>query len=205
MVRDHHDIFTIFRFFGADSLKEHLAAQLQNQGGAADQFKSAFIKTHNSLAPNPRSAESLSKQNAGFRIANILKPKYACLTCSESFLNSGRKAHTEKSGHQFCKFVSFMAGRPRSNFPVMESRSRTLFCQGCGDFVYDHGLERLRSSTSESALKRLIPPHLLQKNKQADLYSCQKTSIQRKLARRRVHSEQCQQTSVCKARRSWIV
>ncbi|KAG2418063.1 hypothetical protein HFD88_001163 [Aspergillus terreus] len=116
---------------------EHLAAQLQNQGGAADQFKSAFIKTHNSLAPNPRSAESLSKQNAGFRIANILKPKYACLTCSESFLNSGRKAHTEKSGHQF----------------FMESRSRTLFCQGCGDFVYDHGLERLRSSTSESALK----------------------------------------------------
>lgn len=117
MVRDHHDIFTIFRFFGADSLKEHLAAQLQNQGGAADQFKSAFIKTHNSLAPNPRSAESLSKQNAGFRIANILKPKYACLTCSESFLSSGRKAHTEKSGHQFCKFVSLIAGQPRSNLP----------------------------------------------------------------------------------------
>jgi ubiquitin carboxyl-terminal hydrolase 22/27/51 len=37
----------------------------------------------------------------------------------------------------------------------MESRCRTLFCQGCGDFVYDYGLERLRSSTPESTLKRL--------------------------------------------------
>ncbi|KNG83968.1 ubiquitin carboxyl-terminal hydrolase [Aspergillus nomiae NRRL 13137] len=115
---------------------EHLTAQLSQDGGAGDQFRASFIKTHNALAPRSKSGESATTQK-GLRTTSFLKPKYMCLTCSDPFINGDRKAHTEKTGHQF----------------YMESRSRTLFCQGCGDFVYDYGLERLRSSTAESTLK----------------------------------------------------
>ncbi|KAF7591377.1 hypothetical protein BBP40_001603 [Aspergillus hancockii] len=110
---------------------EHLATQLSQDGGVGDQFKTSFIKTHKALSARPRSGD--------LRTTSFLKPKYICLTCSESFMNGDRKSHTEKTGHQF----------------YMESRSRTMFCQGCGDLVYDYGLERLRSSTPESTLKRL--------------------------------------------------
>ncbi|OGM50094.1 ubiquitin carboxyl-terminal hydrolase [Aspergillus bombycis] len=115
---------------------EHLTAQLSQDGGAGDQFRASFIKTHNALAPRSRSGESATTQK-GLRATTFLKPKYMCLTCSDVFVNGDRKAHTDKTGHQF----------------YMESRSRTLFCQGCGDFVYDYGLERLRSSKAESTLK----------------------------------------------------
>ncbi|KAB8079422.1 ubiquitin carboxyl-terminal hydrolase [Aspergillus leporis] len=117
---------------------EHLATQLSQDGGAGDQFKTSFIKTHNSLSNRARSGDLPTTQN-GLRTISFLKPRYMCLTCSDAFVNGDREAHTEKTGHQF----------------YMESRCRTLFCQGCGDFVYDYGLERLRSSTPESTLKRL--------------------------------------------------
>lgn len=114
---------------------EHLAVQLSQDGSASDQFKAYFIKSHNSLAPR-KSGDLPATQNS-LRTTSFLKPKYMCLNCSGSFTIGDRKAHTEKTGHQF----------------YMESRCRTLFCQGCRDFVYDYGLERLRSSTPESTLK----------------------------------------------------
>ncbi|KAE8150426.1 ubiquitin carboxyl-terminal hydrolase [Aspergillus avenaceus] len=113
---------------------EHIATQITQEGGAGDQFKTSFIKTHNALAPHTKGA--LTAQN-GVHTTGFLKPKYMCLGCSEVFTNGDRKTHAEKTGHRF----------------YMESRSRTLFCQTCGDFVYDCGLERLRSSTPESTLE----------------------------------------------------
>ena len=44
----------------------------------------------------------------------------------------------------------------------MESRNRVLFCQLCSDFVYDHTLERLRSSTPKDAAKGLFQFLVLQ-------------------------------------------
>ncbi|EAL89111.2 ubiquitin C-terminal hydrolase Ubp8, putative [Aspergillus fumigatus A1163] len=115
---------------------EHLAAILTQSGNTAEQFKSSFLKTHNALAPRPLplfpkplTVDDLPKQKGGLRTASLLRPKYTCLTCSEVCAPADRPAHTKETGHQF----------------YMESRGRILFCQGCGDFVYDHDLERLRS------------------------------------------------------------
>ncbi|KAL3428836.1 hypothetical protein BDV09DRAFT_181414 [Aspergillus tetrazonus] len=107
---------------------EHLASQLMHDSAASNQFKSSFIKTHNALG-----RRDIFNSNP----SSYLKPKYTCLTCSEPCMNGDRKAHTENTGHQF----------------YMESRSRALFCQGCEDLVYDHGLERCRSATPESTLQ----------------------------------------------------
>ncbi|KAL6239112.1 hypothetical protein BDW75DRAFT_199647 [Aspergillus navahoensis] len=107
---------------------EHLASQLMHEGPASSQFKTSFIKTHNALG---------RRDVFHSHPSSVLKPKYTCLTCSEPCMNGDRKAHTERTGHQF----------------YMESRSRALFCQGCEDLVYDHGLERCRSATPESTLQ----------------------------------------------------
>ncbi|CEN59638.1 Putative Ubiquitin C-terminal hydrolase Ubp8 [Aspergillus calidoustus] len=108
---------------------EHLASVLMQDGVVNNQFKTSFIKTHNSLGRRDASSKTAS--------SGLLKPRYTCVTCSEPFMNGDRRIHTEKTGHQF----------------YMESRSRALFCQGCEDLVYDHGLERSRSSTPESSLE----------------------------------------------------
>ncbi|GAQ45247.1 hypothetical protein AtubIFM54640_011431 [Aspergillus tubingensis] len=115
---------------------EHLATLMGQDVSTAEQFKNAFIKAHNSLGHLQRSMDS-SKQNGRLKSKDFLKPKYTCLTCGETMPMGGRKAHTEKTSHQF----------------YMDSRARTVYCQACGDFVYDHGLERLRCSTTESALQ----------------------------------------------------
>ncbi|KAJ5156305.1 hypothetical protein N7492_009108 [Penicillium capsulatum] len=104
---------------------EHLAAVLKNDP-TAGQFKSGFRKHYESLAPYTK-PEAAAVQTTGLRTVASLKPKYHCLTCSEVCLNTERKAHTKKMGHVF----------------YMESRNRYVFCEGCVDFVYDHGLERL--------------------------------------------------------------
>ncbi|PYH46855.1 putative ubiquitin C-terminal hydrolase Ubp8 [Aspergillus saccharolyticus JOP 1030-1] len=116
---------------------EHLATQLGQDASTADQFKSSFIKAHNSLAVLPKPMDGLAKQNGRLKVNGFLKPKYICLTCSEMCLMGDRQAHTNKTGHSF----------------FMDSRARNLYCQGCGDFVFDHGLERLRCSAAESALQ----------------------------------------------------
>ncbi|OJJ40307.1 hypothetical protein ASPWEDRAFT_166387 [Aspergillus wentii DTO 134E9] len=115
---------------------EHLATILSQDENTAGQFKSSFIKTHHKLAPQTTPSSGTSQQKPGLHYSSLLKPKYTCLTCSEACVNGDRKTHTQKTGHRF----------------YMESRGRAVFCQGCGDFVYDHGLERLRSSAPDSML-----------------------------------------------------
>ncbi|KAH8435032.1 putative ubiquitin C-terminal hydrolase Ubp8 [Aspergillus melleus] len=116
---------------------EHLATQLAHAGSTANQFKNSFLKTHNALAPHPITAEMIGKNNTSSRAYSLLRPKYTCLTCSEACTPSSRNKHTEKTGHSF----------------FMESRNRALYCQSCEDLIYDHGLERLRSSSSENTIK----------------------------------------------------
>ncbi|THC91464.1 hypothetical protein EYZ11_009072 [Aspergillus tanneri] len=80
---------------------EHLATQLTPAGTTADQFKSAFIKTHNALSPRPKPTELPSKQSASVRASALLRPKYTCLTCAEMCTDVGRKAHAQQTGHSF--------------------------------------------------------------------------------------------------------
>ncbi|KAM0120796.1 hypothetical protein ACP6JC_002600 [Aspergillus fumigatus] len=100
---------------------EHLAAILTQSGNTAEQFKSSFLKTHNALAPRP-----LPLFPKPLTVDDLPKQKGGLRTAS---LLRPKPAHTKETGHQF----------------YMESRGRILFCQDCGDFVYDHDLERLRS------------------------------------------------------------
>ncbi|GAA87954.1 ubiquitin C-terminal hydrolase Ubp8 [Aspergillus luchuensis IFO 4308] len=79
---------------------EHLATQMGQDVSTAEQFKNAFIKAHNSLGHLQRSIDS-SKQNGRLKSKDFLKPKYTCLTCGEAMPMGGRKAHTEKTSHQF--------------------------------------------------------------------------------------------------------
>ncbi|KKK13802.1 hypothetical protein P175DRAFT_0511588 [Aspergillus ochraceoroseus IBT 24754] len=111
---------------------EHLASKLTNDGPASDQFKKSFLNANNALGRT-----NLDGSSTKIISSRFLKPKYTCVACSEVFMNGDRKAHADKTGHQF----------------YMESRSRALFCQSCEDFVYDHGLERFRSSTPEVTLQ----------------------------------------------------
>ncbi|OJJ49168.1 hypothetical protein ASPZODRAFT_1411344 [Penicilliopsis zonata CBS 506.65] len=106
---------------------EHLAAVLKGDETTAGQFKDRFMKIHKSLEPQLKNVTASAPKTAF-----VLKPKYTCLACSEPCVNGDRKIHTEKTGHQF----------------YIEGRTRSIFCQMCGDFVYDYGLERLRSPTA---------------------------------------------------------
>ncbi|EAW06899.1 putative ubiquitin C-terminal hydrolase Ubp8 [Aspergillus clavatus NRRL 1] len=118
---------------------EHLASILAQDGNTANQFKSSFIKTHKALAPQRIATEDLAKQKGGLRPASLLRPKYTCLTCSEACVPAKRETHTGETGHQF----------------YMESRGRALFCQSCRDLVYDHDLERLRSSSQNGTVQEI--------------------------------------------------
>jgi hypothetical protein len=88
-------------------LLEHLAAVLRDQQ-TAGQFKSGFRKRYDSLAPYTK-PEAVAVQASGLRTVATLKPKYHCLSCSETCLNSERKAHTKKTGHVFCT-IPIVAG-----------------------------------------------------------------------------------------------
>ncbi|KAJ5482937.1 hypothetical protein N7539_006383 [Penicillium diatomitis] len=104
---------------------EHLAAIMQDQS-TAGLFKDGYRKQYAALAPYTK-PETAAVPTSGLRTVATLKPKYHCLSCFEGCLNTEREAHTKKTGHAF----------------FMESRNRYVFCETCGDFVYDHGLERL--------------------------------------------------------------
>lgn len=82
---------------------EHLAAVLTDQQ-TAGQFKNGFRKHFESLAPYTK-PDAVAVQITGLRTVASLKPKYHCLTCSETCLNTERKAHTKKTGHVFCMSV----------------------------------------------------------------------------------------------------
>lgn len=138
----------------ADLDQEHLAALMLNEK-AAGQFKGDFMKTHNLLTRSPKPVESLLLQSM-----DLLRPKYVCLTCSEPCVNGDRKTHTEKTGHQFCKYrytIIVKTCVPKLTLQSdMESRSRSLYCQACDDLVYDYGLERFRSPTLKYQGVKLI-------------------------------------------------
>ena len=87
----------------SDNELEHLAAVLKD-GQTAGQFKSGFRKQVVSLAPYTK-PEVVTAQTTGLRTVASLKPKYHCLTCSESCLHTERKSHTKQTGHLFCMFT----------------------------------------------------------------------------------------------------
>ncbi|KAJ5989867.1 hypothetical protein N7499_010396 [Penicillium canescens] len=111
---------------------EHLAAFLSKDEKTAVQFKNEFRKHDKMLAPYSKT-ETVAVPTTGLRTVESLKPKYHCLSCSEICLGTKRKAHTADTGHQF----------------YMESRSRYVFCESCKDFIYDHGLDRIRGPSGK--------------------------------------------------------
>ncbi|KAJ5544559.1 Peptidase C19 ubiquitin carboxyl-terminal hydrolase 2 [Penicillium sp. DV-2018c] len=106
---------------------EHLAVILTKDPKTAGQFKEQFRRLYRSLAPYSK-PETAALPTAGLRTVESLKPKYHCLSCPEICLSPTRAQHTADSGHAF----------------YMDSRSRYVFCEKCADFIYDHGLDRLR-------------------------------------------------------------
>ncbi|KAL2009773.1 hypothetical protein VTN00DRAFT_5580 [Thermoascus crustaceus] len=106
---------------------EHLAALLTKDDSTAGQFQDSFVKTHSALSSQKT---AFGNPTSWSRAPISLRPTYACLDCSEVFTNGDRMAHTQNTEHKF----------------YMESRTGSLFCQSCHDFVYDYGLERLRLS-----------------------------------------------------------
>ncbi|CAI7645658.1 unnamed protein product [Penicillium bialowiezense] len=114
---------------------EHLAAYLNKDEKIASQFKSAFRSKDRSLAPFSKT-DTVAVQTTGLRTVESLKPKSHCLSCPEICLDVERQAHTTETGHAF----------------YIESRTRFLHCQKCGDFIYDHGLERLRGPAGKSQI-----------------------------------------------------
>lgn len=86
----------------ADSRAEHLAATLTQGGQPADQLKDSFIQTNNELSPIGDPPGSSFPQKSRLESSALLRPKYICLSCSQSCVNSERSAHTQKTGHQFC-------------------------------------------------------------------------------------------------------
>lgn len=85
----------------ANLRKGHLATVMKG-GQAAGQFKDSFIKANRALAPLGDSPAALLPSKSRFQSPALLRPRYICLSCSESCLSNERRAHTEKTGHQFC-------------------------------------------------------------------------------------------------------
>lgn len=85
----------------ADLRKEHLATVMKG-GQTAGQFKESFIKANRALAPLGDSPAALLPPKSRFQSSALLRPRYICLSCSEPCFSNERRAHTEKTGHQFC-------------------------------------------------------------------------------------------------------
>lgn len=119
---------------------------------AAHQFKVAFRNKDKSLAPHSK-PETVAVQTTGLRTVESLKPKSHCLSCPEICLDSERQAHTTETDHAFCKLMTTSKGAALLTRTIdIESRTRFLHCQKCGDFIYDHGLERLRGPLGKSQI-----------------------------------------------------
>ncbi|OXV08546.1 hypothetical protein Egran_03693 [Elaphomyces granulatus] len=107
---------------------EHLATILTRDEDAAERFRNAFVTTQ---APHTSHTNANgSHYSSPSQISSQYKPIYLCLECSETCTNGDRKTHSQKTRHHF----------------YIESRTGSLFCQACHDFVYDYGLEHLRLS-----------------------------------------------------------
>lgn len=133
---------------------EHLAAVLGRNQETAAQFRASFMKTNHGLAPRGLLVGDSPNRKTP---AGLLQPKYTCLSCSGAFVNGDRNAHMEKTGHLFCMWTMLVTvAEERLTLVDMESRNRLLFCQRCCDFVYDHALERLRSSAPKDTAKGLL-------------------------------------------------
>lgn len=96
-------ISSVFVFsYQADPRAEHLAATLTQGGQPTDQLKNSFTQTNSALSPIGDPPGSSFPQKSRLQSSALLRPKYICLSCSQSCVNSERNAHTEKTGHQFC-------------------------------------------------------------------------------------------------------
>lgn len=95
------DGLSAFFLSHTDLRTEHLATVMKG-GQTAGQFKDSFIKAHRALAPMGDPPAALLPSKSRLQASALLRPRYICLSCSESCLNYERSPHTEKTGHQFC-------------------------------------------------------------------------------------------------------
>ncbi|QSS51099.1 ubiquitin carboxyl-terminal hydrolase [Histoplasma capsulatum var. duboisii H88] len=91
---------------------EHLRDVLEKDEKTASQFHHALLQAHQGAPPKPAEIKSL-------------KPFYPCLECSTDCTLVSRYTHFQNSGHKF----------------FTDSRTGTIFCLGCDDYVYDAELE----------------------------------------------------------------
>lgn len=84
-------------------------------------------------------------------ITASLTSNFLCLQCPIVMSHDDVARHGDKKSHRFCKFVAcrqcYYLGFPKTNFskPVVDSKTGSLFCHMCDDFVWDPTLEDLRN------------------------------------------------------------
>lgn len=57
------------------------------------------------MSKNNRKHDGANGITASISQRLSLKPMYICVDCSEKHINGDRQAHSEKTGHQFCKTI----------------------------------------------------------------------------------------------------
>jgi hypothetical protein len=85
------------------TILEHLRELLEKDQKTAGQFYRSFVHTHASLAPKPIASKIPARSKSIPLLSLSLKASYPCLDCSIVCAPEDRKAHSEKTGHKFCK------------------------------------------------------------------------------------------------------
>lgn len=84
-------------------------------------------------------------------ITASLTSNFLCLQCPVVMSHDDVVRHGDKKSHRFCKFVArrwcCASGFLKANLPkpVVDSKTGSLFCHMCDDFVWDPTLEDLRN------------------------------------------------------------
>ncbi|KAI1940335.1 hypothetical protein LOZ12_004568 [Ophidiomyces ophidiicola] len=113
---------------------EHLREILESDSKTAGQFYESLLLVRQSQSEQPQVFwESLSSQSILARKLS-LKPLYQCLHCPIAQPRHGRTAHYEKNGHVF----------------FADCRSGSIWCQGCGDFIYDSEVDVVLNGASKT-------------------------------------------------------
>ncbi|KAL1975030.1 hypothetical protein VTN31DRAFT_5234 [Thermomyces dupontii] len=109
--------------YGCEHLAVHFADHERGQ-----RFREAFL---NAQLARERLTSGIATANGLNKAPSSgLRPAYTCLDCSERYTREDRDAHAEQSKHNF----------------FVDSRTGSLYCWDCRDLVYDHKLERVRST-----------------------------------------------------------
>lgn len=90
------------------------------------------------------------RKDSDGKVISSLTSNYLCLQCPAIEKEETMAKHGTKKSHRFCRLSLvlphwFLLLRADTRAKVIDSRSGSLFCQMCDDFVWDPTLEDLRN------------------------------------------------------------